>query len=69
MIRLHDRHQADVKLRQNLTMNLIGGFHTMDQIRSPRLQRRPQALQHNFHIALVYLGTTKLCGYRSWNCI
>jgi hypothetical protein len=41
----------------------------MDQIRSPSLQTHPQALQHNFHIALVCLGSTKLCGYRSWNCI
>jgi hypothetical protein len=27
MIRPHDRHHADVKLQQNLTMNLIGGRH------------------------------------------
>jgi hypothetical protein len=63
MIRPHDRHHADVKLRQNLTMNRIGRFHTMDQIRSLSLQTHPQALQQNFHIAPVCLGTTKLCGY------
>jgi hypothetical protein len=35
----------------------------MDQIRSPSLQTHPQTLQQHFHIALVCLGTTKLCGY------